>query len=128
MGFGIKPETPKAICWGARALYEKNYDPRTGKNYDRRGPYTFALLWDRQQIEGGTEKEQKAFLRWINKKGLPALQRVLRKDYPAPNDRREVSLELDGYRVVANPMASHGYLYIGIYPLADAPAVEEAKA
>jgi hypothetical protein len=129
--FGIKPETPKTIWWGARALYERNHDPLTGKDYDRRGRFTFALLWDRQQIEGGTPEEREAFSYWIDKKAMPALRKLVKaecrtRDGLAPDSDREIAVELEGYRIVASPRRSYGYLYIGIHPIADAPSTEQA--
>jgi hypothetical protein len=125
MTFGIKPETPKYMWWGARAIYESNHDRLTGKDFDRQGPYAFALLWDRQQIEGGTDEEKRAFETWINKKGLPALRKLVKAGCKSragfsPDTDREIGTELDGYVIVANPRRSFGYLYIGIYPVKDA--------
>ena len=126
MEFGIKSETSKSLWWGARAIYERNYDRLTGKDYDRQGRYTFSLVWDRQQMVGGTDDEKKAFETWINKKGLPALRKAVkvecksRKGF-APDDESTITIELDGYQIAASPRQSCGYLFIGIWPLADAP-------
>jgi cytoskeleton bundling-enhancing protein CbeA and related proteins len=114
--FGIKPETPKHIWWGARAIYKRNTNERTS----RKEPHTIELLWDRQQMEGGTDEERKKFSEWVNKKGLPALRKKLAEAYLTPSDDKEIKIELGGYVIVANPRRSFGYLYIGIYPSKDA--------
>jgi hypothetical protein len=124
--FGIKPNTPKHIWWGARALYKGNFFQ--GKKLDtRQGAYVFELLRDRQQMIGGTEKERAKFEKWINKKGLPALRKLVKKLSIMPSEAQEILFELDGYLVVANPKKSHGYLFIGIHPIVDVNPIENTQ-
>lgn len=116
--FGIQPPTQKTIWYGARAIYERNHDDRTA----RRQPYLIDIVWDRQQMLGGrTDRERNAFASFISKKVMPALKRALKENAISPRDDKEVQVEVGDYVAVANPRASHGYLYIGVWPKADAP-------
>lgn len=113
MEFGIKPPTGKHIRWSARAIFER------GNRADPLSLMRIDIVWDRQQMEGGTEQEREAFNQWIQVKGLPLLRKLVKLDRLEPSENREISLELDGYRLVADPKRSHGYLYIGAWPIED---------
>ena len=123
MIFGIQPPSPKNIWWGARAIFERNLAKRR-----RTDPtFVFSVLGDRQQMEGGTEKERKAFAAWINKKARPLLTKCLAEEGIEPREHRRISITLDGFEIVADPKASYGYLYIGIWPVDDNPQLETTK-
>jgi hypothetical protein len=120
MIFGIGPPTPKRIWWGARAIFERNHNKRR-----RTDPtYVFSLLGDRQQMEGGTEQERKALAKWIENKARPALTKRLEEEGVEPSESQRIEMTLDGFEIVADPRGSHGYLYIGIWPVDVEPAKE----
>jgi hypothetical protein len=101
--WGISPEREVGIAWGARAIY------KGGSDID--------LVWDRMGMQGGTEEQRKAFGKFLDKKGLPALKKLLKSQYLSTRDDKSVHLQLDGWFITANPRGSCGYLYIGAWPV-----------
>lgn len=99
--WGIKAPEGVDTHWGARAIYNP--------------PSSIDVLWDRQSIDG-PKKDRDALSKWINKTGLPGLKKLIKKEYLASDESREVTFRDDGYVIVANPRASHGYLYLGAWP------------
>lgn len=99
--WGIPAPEGAKVSWGARAIYT--------------APTGIDLLWDRQSMDG-LEEDRAALSKWINKTGLPGLKKVLKSDYLASDENREVEFKGGGYVIRANPRASHGYLYIGAWP------------
>lgn len=93
------PEGTK-LAWGARAIYK----------LDRKASLTF--MHDRQQMNGGTDGERKAFAAWINHDGLPALRAKLVENYVDTRSSDTVTIASDGYALAASPRGSCGYLYI----------------
>ena len=100
--WGISPPTERVLAWGARAIFKGYGD--------------FDLLWDRMGMEGGTEEQRKQFGAWLDKKGIPALKELLKKECVGSSEDRSVSIQLDGWFITANPRMSCGYLYIGAFP------------
>ena len=100
-GWGIKAPEGVATHWGARAIYK--------------APTGIDLLWDRQSMDG-LQADREALSKWINKTGLPGLKKLLKKEYLASDEMREVEFREGGYVIKANPRSSHGYLYLGAWP------------
>jgi hypothetical protein len=100
--WGISPERPVAICWGARAIYG--------------GPGMIDLLFDRQSCKGGTQEQCRQFAAWLNRYGIPAIKKLTQTESLYGGEDRQLSLCLDDWFIVVNPRASCGYLYIGVYP------------
>ena len=120
MEFGINPKnrgaTPIA-WWGARTIYNA---------FD----YTFDILWDRKQTIG---ENAEPLWKWLDEWGLPTLRKELERLHVQANDEEDIVVESHGYKLVANPNRSYGYLYIGAWPIGemvmppDAPKKKEVK-
>lgn len=105
--FGYKKPTTSVSCWwGARAIMKRQ---------------VVDILWDRQNMTGSDDAAKKKLADWLNKKGLPALQKLVKKEFLMNDEEREVCIEKDGYYILANPNRSHGYLYIGAGLLSEKP-------
>ena len=104
--FGIRPKDDITPRWGARAIYSL----RDGKAY-------IDLLWDRQQMEGGTDEARKKLAAWVNDRALPWLKKACSASYIAVDCNEVVTYDRDGYHLEAYPRESYGYLYIGAWPL-----------
>jgi hypothetical protein len=103
MFFGIEPPAgarPRAR-WGARAIYRD---------------FTFDMLWDRTSCEG-EEPDRAALLAWVEECGLPGLRAVAKRARLPQSSREELEVVGMGFRLVASPRRSYGYLYIGAWPL-----------
>jgi len=109
--WGNYPEnfTPK-MYWGARAILERQIG-KPGKSLD--------LLPDRQSFErsDGSQRNPDTFITWINKKVLPELRRLARKNRFHEWDDLVTIQSADGAFVCqATPKNSGGeYLYIGCW-------------
>ncbi len=101
--FGISPLRQVAIAYGARAIYAR--------------PGSIELLWDRQSGAGGTPEQLQELCKWINEYGLPALKKLTIDEHIQPDEDKAVTINQDGWFVIANPKQSCGYIYIGIYPV-----------
>lgn len=96
--FGLKPNPNVKCWWGARAIYQDCH---------------IDILWDRQQMTGGTEEERKELSKWIDAVGLPELRKAVKMDHLSGGDDFLVVPEVSGnYFIMANPRKSFGYLYI----------------
>ena len=100
--WGIHAPAEAKVSWGARAIY--------------RAPTGIDLLWDRQSMDG-LKEDKEPLSKWINETGLPGLKKILKSDYLAGDEHREVEFREGGYVIKANPRASHGYLYMGAWPV-----------
>lgn len=114
--FGISPRsrnTSAPLWWGARAIFHVDYD-----RYSGNPKYTLDIPWDRRQttpyIEDGAE--QKALWFWLDNYGMPALRVLLKKEAVTTRDDKDLVVESHGFKLVANPNGSCGYLYIGAWP------------
>jgi hypothetical protein len=101
--WGISPQFDKAIAWGARAIYNR--------------PGEVDLLWDRQDMQGGTEEQRKEFAKWLNEYGIPEIKKMTKDEYLEPREDRYVERQLHDYHIIINPRSSYGYLLIGVYPV-----------
>jgi len=111
--WGNYPENfiPK-MYWGARAILEWN--PTRSKK-------ELSLLPDRQSFEqlDGSQKNSDMFIGWINKKVLPELRSLARKNHFRVWDDLVTIYSEDGAFVCqATPKNSEGeYLYIGCWEI-----------
>ena len=109
--WGNYPEnfTPR-MYWGARAILEREIG-RSGK--------ALCLLPDRQSFEQleGSQKNQNAFIDWINKKVLPELRSLASDNrFYEWNDLVTIQSEDSAFMCQATPKNSGGeYLYIGCW-------------
>ena len=85
-------------AWGARAIYTGGY---------------IDLLPDRQDGKG-SEADFKRLMGWLNgpKGALAKLRKLTKSEGLRQDEDRVVVIEQPGFRLVANPNASYGYLYI----------------
>ena len=118
--WGLPPRGPFTVAWGARAIFNpqpyrepKIIRGRKPKPYPI--PNEIDLLWDRQDMVGGTKEEREAFVAILNEKALPLLREAVHKARFDRATDEAVTVEIDGLVIVANPRASHGYLYIGAW-------------
>jgi hypothetical protein len=111
--FGRKAPDGAVVSWGARAIYD--FDLRHGWQID--------LLWDRQQATG-SEAHRALLQEFLNKYALPRLRAECRL---GPDSQEVFSFDEGGWHVEASTQASHGYLYIGAWPLADVPEGKPPK-
>ena len=123
--WGLKPPEgiPGAI-WGARAIFSRRlievHFNRVVKGRTKRYIKTvdeveISLLWDRQQMVAGNEKERNALTKWINGKGMKLLKRDITASGLSPEEDHCVVIVDGGFKLAANPLASCGYLYIVAY-------------
>jgi len=111
--WGNYPEnfTPK-MYWGARAILERK-SVHPGKSLD--------LLPDRQSYErlDGSQRNSDLFIGWINKKVLPELRRLARKNcFYEWSDLVTIQSEDGSFVCQATPKNSGGeYLYIGCWEI-----------
>lgn len=119
-----------SIAWGARAIYrltsnDTKYN-RAGKVTRRASTIaTIDLLYDRQGIATRIDpptpivlSQIKAFTKWIERVAMPELRRECVARYITADSNAEIEIERDGYKLVAGPRASHGYLYIRAWKVA----------
>lgn len=89
-----------AVSWRCRAIF---------------GRGVIDLVWDRQAGTGSREGLD-ALLKWVDKKGLKAMRRLVKERALTNDEDREVRFEDGGYVITANPRRSHGYLYLEARP------------
>lgn len=117
------------VAWGARAIYRIDHHEsptkrRNGRVIERAKSTTTAtidLLWDRQGSAArvtATNDERQALATWLNKTAMPALRRECAKHYITPDCNEVVEIERDGFKLIAGPRESHGYLYIRAWKVA----------
>lgn len=117
------------IAWGARAIYRldttdtKHRMVGGRKKLVQRASTTavIELLHDRQGSaarEGVTDAERAALASWINKVAMPELRKQCARQYITPDSDAIIEIERDGYKLVAGPRASYGYLYIRTWKVA----------
>ncbi len=115
--------TSAPIAWGARAIYrlDSTDTKYRGRKVVQRASTTavIELLFDRQGIAMRLDAESpegiatfRAFTKWIDKIAMPELRRQCVKQYITPDSSATVEIERDGYKLVAGPRESYGYLYI----------------
>jgi hypothetical protein len=107
------------VAWGARAIYRLDVHDtqyRRGKVIRRAGTTAVIdLLYDRQGAaarDGAPERDRKALATWLNKTAMPALRRECVKRYVTSDCEAMIEIESDGFKLVAGPRGSCGYLYI----------------
>lgn len=100
--FGLQPPTEARFAWGARAIYESN----------GQGGLQVSLLWDRQSAFG-SESERALLTRVVDTWAMPMLRHLASKRaLGEPYDRVPFEHRDGGWLIMANPNASHGYLYL----------------
>jgi hypothetical protein len=99
--WGLQPDVPCVAAWGARAIMEGN----------GHGSYRLDFLHDRQAV-AGPKAELHKLCEWCNETGIPALRMRINELGIQPRERTLVVIERPGLRLIANPNASYGYLYI----------------
>lgn len=108
MTFGINPkdrgEQP-LVWWGARAIY-------------RGAGFPVDYVHDRQQTMPYDKNsvECKALWFWLDHYAKLDLATMLKKLVVTPSEERDVVIESHGFKLIANPRRSYGYLYIGAWP------------
>lgn len=118
MEWGGTVPSAAPVAWGARAIYKigsvEVRFTKAGKRLKRPREVTEAtidILWDRQSWHG-EPAACKALSAWLNKKALPALRRECVARYITGDSDERVEIDGDGYKLVASPRESYGYLYI----------------
>lgn len=101
LAYGARSAVPDDAhtAWGARLVWPND------------------LVWDRQDIQGPDAKD---LMDWLNAGRLKEALRVLGELADAwelrPTDDKIVELwDTDDGRIVANPQASHGYVYVAAW-------------
>jgi hypothetical protein len=119
--FGLQPRGPFTVAWGARAIFTPQ-PPREPKKIKGRAPKAYPIpneidiLWDRQScIFDGSENERKAFTDLLNDKILPALREKVHKSRFDRETDEDAIVEVNGYKAIANPRRSYGYIYLVVY-------------
>ncbi len=96
--------------WSARAIY-----------HTRPVPF-IDILPDRQYMYGeNMSQEAKDLCDWLNREGIKALQAECVRTGLQQNETRVVEYQHNGYIVMGNPNASHGYLYIIAHAVIETP-------
>jgi len=101
LAWGLQPDVPCVAAWGARAILQDDF----------RGGLMIDILHDRQ-ANAGPKAELHKLCQWCNDTGLPILRKRIKELGLRPDERRLVVIERPGLRLIANPNASYGYLYI----------------
>lgn len=106
------------LAYGARAIYSlRVVQIRRARYTDYKSVATIDVPYDRQSlVPGAPTREVKRFCAWINK-ALPRLTKACERLGLTPDSRAEVTIERGGYKLVASPRASYGYLYIRAWRL-----------
>lgn len=126
--WGLAPSPRAVVAWGARAIYKfGSRTERVRRKVPKSNPprYKFVekyvtgadidLLWDRQSMVGGTDKEREQLKRWLNSKGLKKLKKECEKRYLSGDADETVQVRDGDFVIMANPRRSYGYLYIGAW-------------
>lgn len=115
--FGLNPAdylvqdgAPK-LWWAARAIYKPDA---------KYAAQRIELLYDRQGFNGdtlaeGSEKRCRRIATWVNRKGLGKLRKELRWKFVAPDAHSLVWVVDKDFNLIADPKASHGYLYMAAW-------------
>lgn len=101
--WGISPKArgeESNVWWGARTIYNEM-------------ECSFDILWDRKQTVG---ENAEPLWKWLDEWGLPALRKELSRKRVRSNEEEDIIVESHGFKLVANPNRSYGYLYIGAWP------------
>jgi hypothetical protein len=124
--WGIAPPDEATLCFGARAIYKlttRTANKRTGRVETTA---TIELLHDRSDLVGGSEKERRVFVRWLNRVGFKHLRKECERRFVDPRGHKLVTIPGDDFTIVADPRASYGYLYIGAWRTPTVVAKTEA--
>jgi hypothetical protein len=126
--WGLPPNPGAIVAWGARAIYKfgaryKRVPRKVPKSDPPRYKYVekmihgadIDLLWDRQSMVGGTEKERKQLQSWLNSKGLKKLKKECEAQRLIGDCEVTVWVRDGKFVLYANPRRSYGYLYIGAW-------------
>lgn len=137
--WGLPPEANAVAAWGARAIYKfGGRTERVRRKVPKSNParYRFVekfvmgadidLLWDRQSMVGGTEKERKVLQSWLNKKGLKKLKKECEAQSLTSSCDEVVWVRDGKFGLYANPRSSYGYLYIGAWLVSNHRTISEA--
>lgn len=108
------------LAYGARAIYSlREIKRKRGRGWSMEWHIGIDLLWDRQDMVGGTDAERKAFVTWLNKTAIPALRNKCLNDFVQPSEDAVITFASDGYAITAGPRASYGYMYITAWKVVD---------
>ena len=99
MNWGIQPPAGTAVAFGARAILRDGY---------------VDLIHDRMGFSGEPGEAREALRTFLKTKGDRTIRELATACNPAV--AHEFSVVEDGYVVKINTRASHGYLYIGVWP------------
>lgn len=102
------PEDETIPVWTARGIM------------DRQPDYTFrvGLLWDRQQMDGGTQEDRANLAEWLNTYGIEAMNDYVKENWIRPDGEDLIEITAyEGYVLKATPNKSYGYMYITAYPV-----------
>lgn len=126
-GWGLRPPAEYVgVRWGARAIYKlhsvtEQHRQRYGGKYrnvsKQKTVAEIDILPDRQAMLDGTEEERQALAAWYNKTGARLLEKRCLAEYLTGDSDDSVTIDEGGYRLVASPRASYGYLYVGVWKL-----------
>lgn len=120
---GVLPDGT-SLAWGARAIYSLcmvdrplGRAPKSRRSRIASVSYeaSIDLVWDRQGFSSGphvTPDEYRALGTWIDTKAIPALKRLCQGQMITTDEDITIEYASGGYKIVASPRASHGYLYI----------------
>lgn len=118
LAWGLAVDMPSVAAWGARAIWNGGTTEvpvllKSGKRSRTRVERVafIDLLWDRQANEGN-EQDRRRLGEWIDTKGMPALRKLVVTEGLHTDERRQLVVAEDEYRLIANPNASFGYLYL----------------
>lgn len=124
--WGIAPTENVPIAWGARAIYSLRSGPmkRVGRKIGGKTKYfnersTLAdidLVFNRKDCVGD-EALKPALYEALDTFLLSALRKQCEVQYLTPDSSDTIEIVEGGYKIVASPKASHGYLYIGAWPV-----------
>lgn len=143
--WGLTAAIPEGVslAWGARAIYAMRSVsvPVAGRTKLKSTTIepVIDLLWDRMgwsSLAGDPEdheararyfsqltseasraqnEAERAMSVWINDVGIPALRKACIKQHVVPSSEVRIEYESNGYKIVANPNGSCGYLYIAAW-------------
>ena len=99
--WGLQPDREFVCAWGARAILEQ----------DHAGWCRVDILHDRQSVDGSKE-DLRRLVDWVNDTAVPLVRKRIREEGIEPRDRVLIEIDRPGLRLIANPNASYGYLYL----------------
>lgn len=114
LSFALQPREQDQVVWGCRAIFTRRYD-RSNKLQ-----IGIDIVHDRQNCKAredvrNPEEEKATLIRFLNRKTKnwhKHLLKLVKEECLMPDEHREISFEMDGYLIRANPQKSFGYLYI----------------